>query len=338
MWRSAAPTVSASSGGRLSERSHLAALNPERVRARRLAPKPAHQYRGHLVLHPGARADQLLAARQPPTHNAGALIGHPHRLEFPLPQPARERARVEPVGLRARLGDPRVIRADHDHPVHIRLEDPCGLPSSTAHLHRDPVRRHKARGSVSSASGVVATRPAERTTPSSQIATSQKSRSRSRPTARPTHLNNDCTASHLPTRLTERENQRANDTDRYVLAAQPGRVAGAATQQPRARSPSSKTACRPRSPKRPLSPTTRPYARGQTKPPANRFSRPDVRAWRLTIGGRSVPSAIGKRGRRRASRLRVVRAWHLLARSEPVADDAVQRAGRGERGGSRQPD
>jgi hypothetical protein len=49
-------------------------------------------------------------------------------------------------------------------------------------------------------SGVIATRPAERVTPSSQIATSQKSRCRSRPIARPVHLHTGCafaTTRHL---------------------------------------------------------------------------------------------------------------------------------------------
>src|SRR5215218_5219961 len=39
-------------------------------------------------------------------------------------------------------------------------------------------------------------------------------------------------------RLTQRENQRDNDTDRYVLAAQSRQVAGAAERKARARSPS----------------------------------------------------------------------------------------------------
>ena len=90
-------------------------------------------------------------------------------------------------------------------------------------------------------SGVAGTRPAERTSPSSQIATSQKSRCTSRPIARPTHLGH----SHLSPpqlELTMRENQRDNDTDRYELAAQSRQVAGAAERKARARSPSIKTA------------------------------------------------------------------------------------------------
>ena len=48
-------------------------------------------------------------------------------------------------------------------------------------------------------SGVLATRPAERTTPSSQIATTQKSRCTSRPIARPAQP--DTRTVHLPTRI-----------------------------------------------------------------------------------------------------------------------------------------
>ena len=92
----------------------------------------------------------------------------------------------------------------------------------------------KLAANASSASGVMLTRPAARTTPSSQIATSQKSRCKSRPIARPVHLRNGCTCCTTITSLTSRrrrEKQRANDTDRYVLAAQSGRVAGAATEK-----------------------------------------------------------------------------------------------------------
>src|SRR6478672_2810906 len=93
-------------------------------------------------------------------------------------------------------------------------------------------------------SGVLGTRPAVRTSPSWQIATTQKSRCTSRPIARPVHLRN--ATSHLPDAVdTQRENQRDNDTDRYVLAAQSRQVAGAAERKARARSPSRKPAYPP---------------------------------------------------------------------------------------------
>ena len=63
--------------------------------------------------------------------------------------------------------------------------------------------------STPSPSGVLGTRPAERTFPSSQIATTQKSRCTSRPIARPTHLTNAITHLHDMVVDTERrENQR----------------------------------------------------------------------------------------------------------------------------------
>ena len=48
-----------------------------------------------------------------------------------------------------------------------------------------------------------------------------------RPIARPTHLADDILTSHDAVDI-KRENQRDNDTDRYVLAAQSRQVAGAA--------------------------------------------------------------------------------------------------------------
>jgi hypothetical protein len=69
--------------------------------------------------------------------------------------------------------------------------------------------------------------------------------------------------------LTQRENQRDNDKDRYVLAAQSRQVAGAAERKARARSPSRKTAYPPAfSQQRPLSRINRPYGQHQTEPRA----------------------------------------------------------------------
>jgi hypothetical protein len=68
----------------------LAALDPEQVGARRLALKPAHQHRVHLVLDPGAGADQLLAARQPPRGNRGDLLDMPSSQLAALPGTSHE--------------------------------------------------------------------------------------------------------------------------------------------------------------------------------------------------------------------------------------------------------
>jgi hypothetical protein len=77
---------------------------------------------------------QLLASRQPAPQHAATFVGHPHRLELAGGQQPRQGARVEAVGLRARLDDPGVIRTDHDHPVDVRLEDPRDLPTAARHL------------------------------------------------------------------------------------------------------------------------------------------------------------------------------------------------------------
>ena len=227
------PSPPSSSGGRLSRRSHLRPLTPTQIGARRLALQAAHQHRVHLVLHPGARADQLLAARQPPPEHAGALVGHPHRLKLAPPQKARQLAGVEPGGLGARLRDPGVVRRDHHHPRDVRLEAARHLPRTARDLHRHPVAALQAGGQRLNPSAAISTRPAERTTSSSQIATSQKSRCKSRPIARPVHLHKGCTCCTT-----------------------------------------NNTACRLRSPRRPLSRITRPYARGRTEPSKTRIFMP----------------------------------------------------------------
>lgn len=94
--------------------------------------------------------------------------------------------------------------------------------------HAAPVTSNATRSSrprlwanSSSASGELSIRPAERTTPASQIAISQKSRCTSNPIALLTTTSS---------RRRTGENERANDNDRYVLAAQPGQLAGAANR------------------------------------------------------------------------------------------------------------
>jgi hypothetical protein len=91
----------------------------------------------------------------------------------------------------------------------VRLQDARDLPGASGHLERHPVVAPRLRANSASASGVVSIRPAERTTPSSTIATSQKSRCTSNPI-------DPADSSHLGPlySLNERENQRANDNDR----------------------------------------------------------------------------------------------------------------------------
>ena len=211
----------------------LAALDPEQIRARRLALQPAHQDRVHLVLDARARADQLLAAREPAAQHATALVGHPHRVQLALPQQLRQRPRVEPVGLRTRLRDPGVIRRDHDHLLHVRLEQPRDLPRATGDLQRHPVgrlqtrrerlERLRRRRSPGRRSGP--RRP--RRSRSHRNRDAGQDRSRGRPTSPPC----DTCCTTITSTHSNEENQRANDNDRYVLSAQSGQVAGAAKKK-----------------------------------------------------------------------------------------------------------
>ena len=165
MWRRPACTVSASSSGSSRPRSHVASLDAEQVRDGRAALEPAHQHGVDLVLGPRARADQLLAAGQAPAHPGDPLRRHPYRLELARPQQLRQRARVQPVGLRPRLADAG-IPGGHDE---ILLT--CGSSSLTI-SHELPVTSSATRSlgrrlsaSVSIPSGVEGTRPAEYTFP-----------------------------------------------------------------------------------------------------------------------------------------------------------------------------
>ena len=107
-----------------------AALDAEQVRAPAACPAAgASAPRGSRSWRASARAP---AARAAPA--GGATPGCAHRASRPRrARPAanslRQRARVEPVGLRARLADPGVVRAHHDHPRDVRLEDPRDLPA-----------------------------------------------------------------------------------------------------------------------------------------------------------------------------------------------------------------
>ena len=122
----------------------LTTLDPEQIRARRLALQAAVQHRVDLLLGARAAVDELLTAGEPAAQHPAALIRPPHRLKLPLPQQPRQRTRVKPIGLRARLHDPGVIRANHNHTLHVRLENPRDLPRAASHLQRHPIRRLKA--------------------------------------------------------------------------------------------------------------------------------------------------------------------------------------------------
>ena len=94
---------------------------------------------------------------------------------------------------------------------------------------------HKLPANSSRRSGLVSTRPAERTSPSSTIATSQKSRCTSNPT--------DLTPPPSKSLNTGREKQWANDTDGSALEAQPDKSQGRPLKSPGSTRPSRKPAC-----------------------------------------------------------------------------------------------
>jgi hypothetical protein len=140
---------------------------------------------------------------------------------------------------------------------------------------------YKPAASASSPSAAISTRPAgapprpRRPRPRRNRGASQgRSRDRSTsakaaPAARPITSLNEST----------KTGQAAGERHRPIRARGTIRASRrGGHRKARARSPSSKTACRPRSPKRPLSRITRPYARGRTEPPGPRFSCPEMRA------------------------------------------------------------
>ena len=205
-----------------------------------------------LVLRARARVHELLAPREPAPQHAAALVRHPHRLKLTRPQQPRQRARVQPVGLRARPRDPGVIRADHDHPVDVRLEDPRDLPTAARHLQRHPIGPHQALGQhrqplrrARHPTGRYAPRRPRRSRPRRSHG-ERPDRSLDRPTSSTPSITSTTTVD------VQRENQRDNDTDGVGVG--PGRGVGlsagpfprAALRTGRASSPASGSprACR----------------------------------------------------------------------------------------------
>ena len=122
----------------------FAAGQPEQVADRRFLDQPPHQHGVALVLRARARPDQLAAAREPPPQRPRLLVGHPQPVQRPGGQQLGQRASVEPVGLRARLPDPRVARMHDQHLADVRLEDPRDLPRVAGHLEHHPIARAQA--------------------------------------------------------------------------------------------------------------------------------------------------------------------------------------------------
>ena len=196
-------------------------LDPEQVAHRRLALQPTHEHGVDLVLRARARTHQLLTPRQAPAHPARPFIRRPDRIQLARREQPRERPRVQPVCLRARPPDPRIRRAHHDDPGDVRLEDPRDLPRAPGHLQRHPILPAKTRGEQ--------LKPLRRRLDATRRAHHTSLRDRDLAEIA-MHIQPDRSAdrSHLVLLSTVdlTENQRANDNDRYVLTAHPGKSQG----------------------------------------------------------------------------------------------------------------
>ena len=162
-------------GGQVERGQPAPPLGPEGLSERGAAHQAAHQRRMDLVLGPRPGADQLGPAPETPAHHLRFAVGHPDPVELAGGQQPGQRADVEPVGLRPRAANPGVGR---------ETTTTSATCASTIRLiaHALPVTSSatRSRGSRlcannSSSSGLVEIRPAERTSPASAIATSQKS-------------------------------------------------------------------------------------------------------------------------------------------------------------------
>src|SRR4051794_30269727 len=154
--------------------------------------------------------------------------------------------------------------------------------------HALPVTSNTTRSSVvrlcaksSSTSGRVVIRPADRTLPSSAIATSQKSRCTSSPI--------DLTFDPFVDDTDDSGELWANDTDGSALAAQPGQSQGAATDLSGSDAHRRKRPAHVAFSRRPLEPSSRTVVRDPDGA-LGAFSCPDSLLWRVTsarrVGGR----------------------------------------------------
>ena len=181
-----------------------------------------------LVLDTRPGGDELTATREAAPHHAGALIGHPDRVQRPGRQQLRQRERVEAVGLRARLTNPGIARRHDDHPGDMRLEDPRDLPRIAGHLQRHLViGREALREQLQVLCGV-------RDSPAPAAPAAIEDRDLAKVAM---HVQTD-RSHHFPLSSINTSGERwANDIDGFALAAQPGTSQGRPPKS-RAHSPS----------------------------------------------------------------------------------------------------
>jgi hypothetical protein len=152
---------------------------------------------------------ELLATREPATEDPAALVRHPHRIDLAL-QHRSARVRASSLSVFARAleipvssGLTTITRSTNGSRIRATSQQLAVTSNATRSV------GNRLSASILKPSGVLGTRPAERTFPSSQIATTQKSRCTSRPIARPTHLTNAIAHLHNTVVDTDRrENQR----------------------------------------------------------------------------------------------------------------------------------
>jgi len=112
----------------------------EEVAHRRLAFQVTDQRRLQLLLGAGALSDKLRPRRHPAAQDPRLLVRQPDRGQKAAGEQLRERARVDLVRLRARLGDPLDrLRVREHHPTHLRLDHSRDPERVTGRLQRNHV-------------------------------------------------------------------------------------------------------------------------------------------------------------------------------------------------------
>jgi hypothetical protein len=169
-------------GGQLLDGQPGATLTAEEVAHRRASLEVALQHRRDLVLDLRAALDQAAPPRDQAAQGPHALIADPDPGDQVGGQQLGEHARVELVGLDARVADRPHLLGVREHDLgDVRRNEPCDGERVASRLEHHAVVCARLWAKRVSSSGVVATRPAERARPPSAIATSQKSRCTSKP-------------------------------------------------------------------------------------------------------------------------------------------------------------